>query len=71
MATVKIGDLVLRKSYGCDMLFRVSDSIIVDGKEIFILNGIQYRIQADSQEDDLVIHKKTSEIDNFHFAANT
>jgi len=71
MAGIKIGDLVLRKSYGCDMLFRVSDKYMVDGKEIFILNSIHHRLQADSQEEDLVLHKKTNDIDKFHIAVNT
>ncbi|HEY9063125.1 MAG TPA: sporulation peptidase YabG [Pseudobacteroides sp.] len=71
MNRVKIGDIVLRKSYGCDILFRVADKNVIDGKEIFILNGIHYRIQADSCEDDLVINERSNEIDNFHIAAKT
>jgi spore coat assembly protein len=69
MDGVKIGDIVLRKSYGCDILFRVTDRNVIDGEEVFILNGIHYRIQADSWEGDLVIHKKAIDIDNFPIPA--
>ncbi len=53
MKDLKVGDIVARKSYGFDILFKVTD-IRNNGKEdVFILKGIAYRIQADAPECDL------------------
>jgi spore coat assembly protein len=52
---IKIGDIVGRKSYGCDIVFKVHDIITQkDGKTIIYLKGINYRILADATEADLV-----------------
>lgn len=55
MSELKIGDIVARKSYGCDVFFKVVD-IRNDGAEnIVTLKGISYRIEADAPESDLEI----------------
>lgn len=49
----KIGDIVARKSYGCDVFFKIIDISETEGGNIFTLKGISYRIEADAPEDDL------------------
>lgn len=51
---IKKGDIVGRISYGKDILFYV-DRIIKqkNGKDYAILRGVQYRIEADAELDDL------------------
>ena len=53
---MKVGDLVVRKSYDKDITFRIID-IKEDGfgKKIYILKGISIRIIADSRSEDLEI----------------
>ncbi|AWZ49336.1 sporulation peptidase YabG [Hathewaya limosa] len=49
-----IGDLVVRKSYGKDITFKIIDiKEAKDGKKICILKGVNLRIEADAREDDL------------------
>lgn len=55
MKQIEIGNLVYRKSYERDVLFRVSDIIFDNGKKIIILKGVNVRLQADAEEDDLDI----------------
>ncbi len=55
MQQIKIGSLVYRKSYERDVLFRVSDIIFDKGKKIIILKGVDVRLEADAEEDDLDI----------------
>ena len=59
MEKIKKGDIVARKSYGCDILFFV-DKIIHSSNEtaIAILKGITIRIIADAYLDDLFIIDK-------------
>lgn len=52
---IEIGSLVYRKSYDRDILFRVSDIVFVNGKKIIILKGVNVRLIADAEEDDLDI----------------
>jgi len=67
MNTIKIGDIVARKSYGMDMLFKVEEIIEKEGKEIALLRGVDLRLYADSSLDDL--EKKTpSEISSYRQA---
>ena len=56
MEKIKKGDIVARKSYGCDILFFV-DKIIFnsDRTAIAILKGITVRVIADAFLDDLLI----------------
>lgn len=51
---IKVGDLVGRKSYGCDIVFRVHDIIKQNDKLIIILKGLNLRIIADAPEADIV-----------------
>lgn len=56
MDTLKIGDIVARKSYGSDVYFRITDiTSKSDGKKVYMLKGLLYRIEADSSEEDLVL----------------
>lgn len=56
MEKIKKGDIVARKSYGCDILFFVDKIIFsTNGTAIAILKGITVRIIADSFLDDLLI----------------
>ncbi|MGI6778222.1 MAG: sporulation peptidase YabG [Acetivibrionales bacterium] len=54
MNIFKVGDIVGRKSYGSDIYFRISNIIQNRGyKPVYVLKGLMYRIEADSDEDDL------------------
>lgn len=55
MSKLKIGDIVARKSYGCDVFFKIVDITNVHGEEIVVLKGISYRIEADAPESDLEV----------------
>lgn len=55
MHQIQIGSLVYRKSYEKDVLFRVSDIKFDKGKKIIILKGVNVRLVADAEEDDLDI----------------
>lgn len=53
---MNIGDLVVRKSYDKDITFKIIDIITGEGGEkIYILKGVNLRIEADSLESDLEI----------------
>ncbi|AGT30497.1 peptidase [Geobacillus genomosp. 3] len=52
---VKIGDIVARKSYQCDLLFRVIDIKEKDGEREAILYGEDVRLVADAPCSDLVV----------------
>lgn len=53
---LKIGDIVGRKSYGCDIIFKVYNiSKDGEGENIVLLRGINVRLMADSPESDLVL----------------
>ena len=66
MNKIKKRDIVGRKSYGKDIIFKVSKIIFVNGKEIAILNGLIERIEADSEVSDLekIEKQKVKEILN-------
>lgn len=51
---IKVGDLVGRKSYNCDIVFRVHDIIKQNDRTIIILKGMNLRILADAPEADLI-----------------
>lgn len=53
--SLKIGDIVARKSYGSDILFKVVDIRNERGNKVVILKGICYRLEADAPESDLVV----------------
>ena len=48
-----IGDVVVRKSYGKDITFKIIDIKIIENKTIYVLKGLNLRIIADSPEMDL------------------
>ena len=50
---MEIGEYVVRKSYGRDITFKIIDIKEEKNKKIYILKGINFRIIADSLEDDL------------------
>ena len=49
----KLGDLVTRKSYNHDLVFK-----IIDKETEYILKGINVRLFADSIEEDLMLYEK-------------
>jgi spore coat assemly protein len=53
MGELKIGDIVARKSYGCDVFFKVVEIKSEGGENIITIKGISYRIEADAPESDL------------------
>ena len=53
MEKIKIGDIVGRKSYNKDILFRVKNIIDTKAGQIAILIGIIERVEADSKLSDL------------------
>lgn len=53
---IKVGDIVARKSYSFDILFKVYDiAVNKDGSRTIYLKGLNYRLVADAPESDLVI----------------
>lgn len=59
MSKLKIGDVVGRKSYNSDILFKVVDIKNEGGNETIVLRGICYRLEADAPESDLVIQPES------------
>lgn len=55
MGSLKIGDIVARKSYGQDVFFKVVDIKGTGENTVVTLKGITYRIQADAPESDLIV----------------
>lgn len=55
MFLLKIGDIVVRKSYGKDITFKIINIKETDDGEIYTLKGINLRIIADSVEEDLEV----------------
>jgi spore coat assembly protein len=54
MSSLRVGDVVTRKSYGGDIYFTIADIVIKsNGRRSYILKGMLYRIMADSDENDL------------------
>jgi spore coat assembly protein len=53
MQEIEIGSRVTRKSYGGDILFSVDNIIDQEGEKVYILKGVNVRLQADSAFDDL------------------
>ena len=60
MSKLKIGDIVGRKSYNSDILFKVVDIKNEGGDEIIVLRGICYRLEADAPESDLVLQPESN-----------
>ena len=53
MKKIKKGDIVVRKSYGKDIIFYVKRIIKTSSENIAILCGLYERIEADSKLEDL------------------
>jgi len=66
---IKVGDVVARKSYGYDILFKVCDmETRKDGMRIILLKGLNYRLFADAPESDIIkvpVNKINDEIHAF------
>lgn len=52
---MKIGDIVVRRSYDKDITFKIIDIKEENGEKFYILKGINIRIIADSRNDDLEV----------------
>jgi spore coat assembly protein len=55
MGKFKVGDMVARKSYGLDILFKVVDVKKNGCEDDLTLKGITCRIEADAPESDLAL----------------
>lgn len=51
---LRIGDIVGRKSYGCDIIFKVHDILMNGNSCTIVLKGVNLRILADAPEADIV-----------------
>lgn len=59
MAGIKIGDIVVRKSYNGDIVFRVEQIIkVAVGRDVAILKGVNLRLLADAPTQDLEIYQQ-------------
>ena len=58
MQNINIGDIVARKSYGLDILFKVVAKEEIDNKTNYLLKGICYRLEADALENDLILQSR-------------
>lgn len=56
----KVGDLVTRNSYGNDVVFKIYD--VRDS--VYYLKGVDIRLCADSEEDDLVLYDDDSSLED-------
>lgn len=55
---MKVGDIVARKSYNKDIVFKITDiTLDENGRKIAILKGVAFRIIADAYLDDLELMK--------------
>lgn len=55
---IKKGDIVVRKSYGKDIIFKVVKIIKSNNSQIAILKGVTLRIEADAPIEDLEMAQK-------------
>ncbi len=64
---LKIGDIVGRKSYGCDVVFKVHDILRQGNSFIIVLKGVNLRILADAPENDIIKlpQSKINEADSY------
>lgn len=68
---MKIGDKVVRRSYGKDIIFTIIDIYEEDGKRKYLLKGLNIRIEADSDEDDLELSNDGEKDRVFNKQVNT
>jgi spore coat assemly protein len=52
---IKLMDIVARRSYNCDILFRVTEIKETNGRKMAVLYGEDFRLIADAPYEDLVI----------------
>ncbi|MCX7951001.1 MAG: sporulation peptidase YabG [Clostridiales bacterium] len=75
MEEFKVGDIVVRKSYGGDVFFKIMEIVKrQDGTNLYILKGTNYRLVADALENDLEkppISKITKDDDETNKKVNT
>lgn len=64
MEGLKIGDFVVRKSYGMDIVFKVVGILTDEAQKKIILRGVCYRLEADAPESDLLVLPPTKEEKN-------
>lgn len=55
---IKMMDIVGRRSYNCDILFRVIDIQVLNGQRFAVLYGEDFRLVADAPYEDLVVINK-------------
>ncbi len=61
---IKVGDIVARKSYNCDLIFRVIDvKVESNGSKQAVLYGEEVRLIADSSYEDLVLVDETEQLE--------
>lgn len=59
MQSLKIGDVVIRKSYNGDIIFRIEQLVAVaPGKMVAVLKGINMRLLADAPVEDLILFEQ-------------
>lgn len=68
---MEIGDKVVRRSYGKDIIFTIIDIYDEDGKRKYLLKGLNIRIEADSDEDDLELSNNGEKDKVFNKKVNT
>lgn len=68
---MKIGDKVVRRSYGKDIIFTIMDIYDEDGKRKYLLKGLNIRIEADSEEEDLELSSDGEKDKIFNKKVNT
>lgn len=70
---IKVGDLVGRRSYGCDIVFKVQDIVKENDKYQILLKGVNIRLIADAPMADIIKlppSKINEDIRNFENRAN-
>lgn len=55
MQDLKIGDIVVRKSYGGDIYFKVINIVKNEGQDVVLLKGMDHRLIADAPPSDLIM----------------
>ncbi|MCX7780879.1 MAG: sporulation peptidase YabG [Negativicutes bacterium] len=50
---LKVGDLVVRKSHGGDIIFKIVDIYREEGRDVAYLKGLHYRLVADAPLEDI------------------
>ncbi|HEY3425431.1 MAG TPA: sporulation peptidase YabG, partial [Negativicutes bacterium] len=53
MSKIQVGDLVIRKSHGGDIVFKVTDIYEAAGRPHSVLKGMHLRLLADAPLEDL------------------